>query len=31
MQHVQFITAFVIRNRYGAVKSKIAITVCERL
>ena len=31
MQHVQFITAFVIRNHYRAIKSKIAITVCVRL
>ena len=31
MQHLQFITAFVIRNRYRAIKSKIAITVCVRL
>ena len=31
MQHVQFITAFIIRNRYRAIKSKIAITVCVRL
>ena len=28
MQHIQFITAFIIRNRYRAIKSKIAITVC---
>ena len=31
MQHVQFITTFVIRNRYRAIKLKIAITVCVRL
>ena len=31
MQHMQFITAFIIRNRYRAIKSKIAITVCVRL
>ena len=31
MQHIQFITAFIIRNRYRAIKSKIAITVCVRL
>ena len=31
MQHVQFITAFIIRNRYRAIKSKIAITVWVRL
>ena len=30
MQHMQFITAFIIRNRYRAIKSKIAITVCVR-
>ena len=28
---MQFITAFIIRNRYRAIKSKIAITVCVRL
>ena len=31
MQHMQFMTAFIIRNRYRAIKSKIAITVCVRL
>ena len=31
MQHMQFITAFIISNRYRAIKSKIAITVCVRL
>ena len=31
MQHMQFIMAFIIRNRYRAIKSKIAITVCVRL
>ena len=31
MQHMQLITAFIIRNRYRAIKSKIAITVCVRL
>ena len=31
MQHIQFITAFIIRNRYRAIKSKSAITVCVRL
>ena len=31
MQHMQFITAFIIRNRNRAIKSKIAITVCVRL
>ena len=31
MQHAQFITAFIIRNRYRAIKLKIAITVCVRL
>ena len=31
MQHMQFITAFIIRNRYRAIKSKITITVCVRL
>ena len=31
MQHLQFILAFIIRNRYRAIKSKIAITVCVRL
>ena len=31
MQHMRFITAFIIRNRYRAIKSKIAITVCVRL
>ena len=31
MQHMQFITAFIIRNRYRAIKLKIAITVCVRL
>ena len=25
MQHMQFITAFIIRNRYRAIKLKIAI------
>ena len=25
MQHMQFITAFIIRNRYRAIKSKIAV------
>ena len=31
MQHMQFITAFITRNRYRAIKLKIAITVCVRL
>ena len=31
MQHMQFMTAFIIRNRYRAIKSKIAITVCVHL
>ena len=31
MQHMQFITAFIIRNRYRTIKSKIAFTVCVRL
>ena len=31
MQHMQFITAFIIRYRYRAIKSKIAIKVCVRL
>ena len=31
MQHMQFITAFIIRNRYRAIKSKIVITICVRL
>ena len=31
MQHMQFIMAFIIRNRYRAIKSKIAIIVCVRL
>ena len=31
MQHMQFFTAFIIRNRYRAIKSKSAITVCVRL
>ena len=31
MQHIQFITTFIIRNRYRAFKSKTAITVCVRL
>ena len=30
MQHMQFITAFIIRNRYRAIKSEIAIKVCVR-
>ena len=31
MQHMQFITAFIIRNWSSAIKAKIAITVCVRL
>ena len=31
MQHMQFIMAFMIRNRYRTIKSKIAITVCVLL
>ena len=31
MHHMQFITAFIIKNRYRAIKSKIAITECVRL
>ena len=31
MQHMQFITAFIIRNRCRTIKSKIAITLCVRL
>ena len=31
MHHMQFITAFIIKNRYRAIKWKIAITECVRL